>query len=79
MKVLSISIFMLGAGVAIAQAQSARWCLQSGAFDGDRSCAYATFQQWLADRDYLNGFCVQNSTYRPAVSYRQSSGRTFRR
>ena len=43
MKVLVV-IFMLGASTATAHAQYP-WCLQSDAFDGDRSCAYATFEQ----------------------------------
>jgi hypothetical protein len=56
--------FMLSASIATVHAQGAAWCLQSDAFEGDRSCGYATFEQCLADRNYLNGFCVQNSTFR---------------
>jgi len=44
MKLLVV-IFILSAGIATADVQNALWCLQSDAFDGDRSCAYATFQQ----------------------------------
>jgi hypothetical protein len=78
MKVLIVStIYALGASVATAHAQGAPWCLQSDAFDGERSCAYATFQQCSVDRNYLNGFCVQNSTYRPQAR-QQSSARRYR-
>jgi Protein of unknown function (DUF3551) len=66
-----VVIFILGASIATAHAQNAPWCLQSDAFDGDRSCAYDTFQQCLADRNFLNGFCVQNSTYRPPARRRR--------
>jgi hypothetical protein len=58
MKLLVV-IFILSAGNATADAENALWCLQSDAFDGDRSCAYATFQQCLADRNFLNRFRVQ--------------------
>lgn len=72
MKPLVIAVFL--GGITTAYAQGAPWCLQSDAFEGDRSCSYATFQQCLADRNYLNGFCVQNSTSRPP-KYRQFFGR----
>jgi Protein of unknown function (DUF3551) len=71
MKVTVVSIFMFGGSIVAAHAQGAPWCLQSDAFEGDRSCSYATFQQCLIDRNYLNGFCVQNSTYR-SPAYRRS-------
>jgi hypothetical protein len=78
MKVLIVStIYALGASVATAHAQGAPWCLQSDAFDGDRSGSYATFQQCLIDRNYLDGLCVQTSTYRPPAS-QQSSARRYR-
>jgi Protein of unknown function (DUF3551) len=55
-KPLVIAVF-LGVSIPTAYAQGAPWCLQSDAFEGDRSCSYATFQQCLADRNYLNGLC----------------------
>ena len=62
-KLIFVIFGILGASAA--QAQNAPWCLQTSSLGGYQSCTYATFEQCLVDRAAKNGFCTQNSTYRP--------------
>jgi len=71
MKIILVIFAILDASVGTARAQNAPWCWQSDAFDGGQSCVYATFQQCLVDRQFLNGFCTQISTYSSTSPYRR--------
>jgi hypothetical protein len=44
------------------------WCLISTAFEGGENCGFVTFDQCLASRLGIGGFCQINTQYQPSVS-----------
>ncbi len=57
---------------APAQAQEYPWCAQSGGRHGGggRNCGFATYEQCMAARSGMGGFCERNLFYRgPAGAY----------
>jgi Protein of unknown function (DUF3551) len=61
-----------------AQAQNYPWCVVSSAYEGGQNCGFSTFDQCMATRLGIGGFCVQNTQYRPAVSPAPASRKTHR-
>ena len=58
---------LTGAGTPT-QAQNYPWCVVSSAYEGGQNCGFSTFDQCMATRLGIGGFCVQNTQYRPAIS-----------
>jgi hypothetical protein len=53
------------AGFAVpAQAQDYPWCLQSSAYEGGENCGFSTYDQCMASRLGIGGFCQANTQYR---------------
>ena len=53
------------AGFALpAQAQNYPWCLQSSAYEGGENCGFSTYDQCMASRLGIGGFCQANTQYR---------------
>ena len=50
-----------------AQAQNYPWCLQSSAFEGGENCGFVTWDQCMATRLGMGGFCAANPDYRAAA------------
>ena len=44
-------------------AQIYPWCLMSSAFDGGENCGFSTFDQCMASRLGIGGFCQANTLY----------------
>ena len=57
---------LTGAGTR-AEAQNYPWCVVSSAYEGGQNCGFTTFDQCMATRLGIGGFCVQNTQYRPAI------------
>jgi Protein of unknown function (DUF3551) len=53
---------------ARAVAQNYPWCLISSAYDGGENCGFSTFDQCMASRLGIGGFCQINNQYRPAAA-----------
>jgi hypothetical protein len=52
------------AGFAVpAQAQNYPWCLQSSAYEGGENCGFSTYDQCMASRLGIGGFCQANTQY----------------
>jgi uncharacterized protein DUF3551 len=62
-----------------AHAQNYPWCLQSAAYEGGENCGFTSFDQCMATRLGIGGFCQQNDWYKganaasPAPSHKRRS------
>jgi hypothetical protein len=45
-------------------AQNYPWCLMSSAYEGGENCGFTTFDQCMASRLGVGGFCQINTQYR---------------
>jgi Protein of unknown function (DUF3551) len=48
-------------------AQNYPWCLLSSAFEGGENCGFATYDQCMASRLGIGGFCQINTQYQTRV------------
>ena len=62
-----VTLLVLTGGTP-ATAQNYPWCVVSSAYEGGQNCGFSTFDQCMATRLGIGGFCVQNTQYRPAVN-----------
>lgn len=60
-----------------AQAQDYPWCLQSSAYEGGENCGFSTYDQCMASRLGIGGFCQANTQYR-ATGAAAASHRVFK-
>ena len=70
-------VVLTGAGTTAA-AQNYPWCVVSSAYEGGQNCGFPTFDQCMATRLGIGGFCVQNTQYRPAISPTPASKKAHR-
>ncbi len=60
-------LFIVGlatAGLATpVQAQNYPWCLLSSAYEGGENCSFTSFDQCMATRLGIGGFCQTNTQY----------------
>ena len=70
---MKLVLFTLGvlAGTSVfgtcAEAQNYPWCAYYGDGEGE-NCGFSTFDQCMATRLGLGGFCLQNDWYKPPAS-----------
>jgi Protein of unknown function (DUF3551) len=71
---LAIAAGMVTAGLTTtgfatrAHAQNYPWCLQSDAYEGGENCGFTSFDQCMATRHGIGGFCQVNTQYQAGVS-----------
>ncbi len=63
-----VTLMVLAAAGAPAQAQNYPWCVVSSAYEGGQNCGFSTIEQCMATRIGIGGFCVQNTQYHPPIS-----------
>ncbi len=51
-----------------ANAQNYPWCLQSSAYEGGENCGFITYEQCMATRQGIGGFCQINTQYQASVT-----------
>ena len=51
-----------------AYAQNYPWCLQSSAYEGGENCGFTTYDQCMATRLGIGGFCQINTQYQANVA-----------
>jgi hypothetical protein len=62
-RLVAITV-LAAAGFAVpAQAQNYPWCLQSSAYEGGENCGFSTYDQCMASRLGIGGFCQANTQY----------------
>jgi Protein of unknown function (DUF3551) len=71
-RILSTGLFALAAfalGFAVpAQAQNYPWCLMSSAYEGASVCSYTSFDQCMATRLGIGGFCQTNPQFQASAA-----------
>jgi Protein of unknown function (DUF3551) len=60
----AITLLTAAGFAAPAQAQDYPWCLISSAYEGGENCGFTTYEQCLASRLGIGGFCQVNTQYR---------------
>jgi hypothetical protein len=49
-------------------AQTYPWCLLSSAFEGGENCGFSTYEQCMASRLGIGGFCQANTLFQSGVA-----------
>ena len=67
-RLVAITVLAAAAAgfAAPAQAQNYPWCLQSSAYEGGENCGFTTYDQCMATRGGIGGFCQVNTQYQPS-------------
>jgi hypothetical protein len=64
-----LALAAIAAGFAVpAQAQNYPWCLMSSAYEGASVCSYTTYDQCMATRLGIGGFCQTNPQFQASAA-----------